>query len=208
MPAQTPHKDLSQVAVAVLAAGLAIRFGGPKLAAPLAGRPLLAWALQAALASELGPVLMVLGPGPAPLELPDHPRLQSLENPQPDQGMGTSLALAAAQAEQRQAPALVVLLGDQPLVQPSSLAAVARACLESPLKAAAASAGGRRCHPVAFGRRYYDRLAALRGDQGGRAILQELGTRLALVPVPMQSTLEVDTPGDLLRIEKLLQAGA
>ncbi|MFH1035288.1 MAG: NTP transferase domain-containing protein, partial [Pseudomonadota bacterium] len=107
--------------VALLAAGQGERFGGGKLLAPLAGRPLILHALETALASGLGRVLVVLGRDADELRavLPADPRLEVLVNPRWPRGMGTSLALAAARAQQGGAGVLAVLLGDMPLVSPA-----------------------------------------------------------------------------------------
>jgi CTP:molybdopterin cytidylyltransferase MocA/SAM-dependent methyltransferase len=53
--------DVSRVVAIVLAAGAGSRFGGGKLVAPLAGRPLVAHAVTTAMASGIGRVVVVLG---------------------------------------------------------------------------------------------------------------------------------------------------
>lgn len=193
---------------AILAAGAGARFGGGKLLAPLAGRPLLSWPVAAALAAGLDRVVVVAGAEIQTLRaaLSADPRLELIHNPDHAQGMGTSLALAAGLAQARQARWLVVLLGDMPLTAPETIAAVAAAALRSPAGAAAALAGGRRCHPVAFAARHFPALARLTGDRGGRDLLAGLGDGLALVPAPAHARLDVDTPADLGRAQALLAA--
>ncbi|CAO0824893.1 molybdenum cofactor cytidylyltransferase [Desulfarculales bacterium] len=190
----------------VLAASSAERFGGGKLAAPLAGRPLLAWAVRTALWSGLERVLVVLGPEAQALRplLPADPRLEVLFNPRHREGMGTSLALAASRAGETGAAGLAVLLGGMPLVSPFVLAAVARAALEAPAGAAAACAGEKRGYPVAFSARHFPQLTRLGGNQGGRLLLDQLVSGLALVEAPPQSFLDVDRPADLARAAGIL----
>ena len=53
---------MGRPAVAVLAAGLGTRFGGGKLEAPCAGKPLGRWAVEAVEAAGLGPGTIVTGP--------------------------------------------------------------------------------------------------------------------------------------------------
>ncbi|MBI4798529.1 MAG: NTP transferase domain-containing protein [Desulfarculus sp.] len=119
----------AQAWCAVLAAGQGARFGGGKLSADLAGRPLLLWAVEAALAAGPGRVLVVLGAGAEELRglLPADPRLEVLVNSRHQEGMGTSLARAAQAALAGGAEVLAVLLADMPLVAPATVAAVARA---------------------------------------------------------------------------------
>ncbi len=192
---------------AVLAAGAGSRFGGPKLAMPLAGRPLIHWPLRAALEAGRGPVLLVLGlHGPhLRKNLVSHPRLELIFNPSPQQGMAGSLVLAARRAQEMGAGLLVLLLGDMPLVDAGLVARVARAAREVPAGAAAARGPGRPGHPVAFSRRYFSQLAGLEGDRGARDILAGLGDGLALVDASPASQWDVDTPRDLERIRRYLQ---
>lgn len=196
----------AQAWCAVLAAGQGERFGGGKLQAHLAGRPLLLWAVATALAAGLERVLVVLGHGAEDLRalLPSDPRLEVLVNPRRQEGMGTSLAVAARRAREGGAEVLVVLLGDQPLVAPSAVQAVAQAASTAPGGAAAAKAGARRGHPVAFTRRHFAELAKLEGDQGGRALLGRLGQGVACVPAAQASLVDVDRPADLERVRALL----
>jgi probable selenium-dependent hydroxylase accessory protein YqeC len=166
-----------------------------------------------ALAAGLGRVLVVLGDraeevaqalsADLPVDLSAAPRLTIVRNPDHAQGMGTSLALAARLALEGGAEVLVVILADQPLVQPATIAQVARAALTAPGGAAAAWAGGQRGHPVAFARRHLAELARLRGDEGGRALLARLGDGVALVPAAEASLLDVDRPSDLAQAERL-----
>lgn len=195
---------------AILAAGRGERFGGGKLAVPLGGRPLLLWALEAALWSGLERVLLVLGQSAEALRplLPADPRLEVLVNPRHQEGIGTSLALAAARAQAAGVSGLAVLLGDMPLVSPCLLAAVATAALSAPAGLAAASLPGRRGHPVAFAARHLPDLMLLVGDEGGRKLLERQTQGLALVPAPPASQRDVDRPEDLASVEILLYESA
>lgn len=187
---------------AVLAAGSASRYGRPKLLEGLAGRPLLAWPVAAALEAGLDRVLIVTPEDHQALlaALPPDPRLIFLPNPRHRQGMGTSLALAAGRAREMNAAALVVLLGDMPLVRAKVVRAVAEAALGSPAGAAAADRGGRPGHPVAFAARHLPELARLEGDAGGRSLLVRLGPKVALVAAEAECFADVDRPEDLKAI--------
>lgn len=190
----------------VLAAGSGLRFGGAKQLAPVAGRPLITWAVDAALASGLERVVVVLGHQGDEVAgvLPSSQRLEIIRNPHHEQGMGASLALAARWCLANKSEVMAVLLGDQPLVQAETISQVARAAQASPSGAAAASIDGRRTHPIAFSRKHFAELADLSGDQGGRALLDRLGDALSLVPADPASGLDVDHPQDLAQVQELL----
>ena len=103
---------MAKPAVAVLAAGRGARFGGNKLAALCAGKPLGRWALDAAEAAGLGPGTVVTGSEAAVFAA----SWQVLVNPEPAAGLGCSLALAARDALAHGERSLLVLLADMPLV--------------------------------------------------------------------------------------------
>lgn len=112
-----------------------------------------------------------------------------------DGGMGESLAHAVGHSLPR-ADAWLVALGDMPHVQPSTIAALARA-VESGAAIAAPFSGGRRGNPVAFGSPHRDALLALAGDQGARAIVgaNEVTEVQVADPGIFQ---DIDTPADML----------
>ena len=193
---------------AILAAGESSRFGGGKQLALLGGKPLICWALEAALASGLSGVLLVVGHHGDGVRavLPDDSCLEVLENPDPQEGMGSSLALAARRARELDAAGLVMLLGDMPFVASQSIVQVVRAAQEAEAGIAAGAVEGKTSHPVAFTRRHFDELAGLGGDKGARDILDRLGAGVALVEVAPESRLDVDTPGDLRRALAIYKA--
>src|SRR5262245_9788344 len=111
---------MAELRVAVLAAGRGERFGGGKLEAMCAGKPLGRWALEAAEAAGLGPGTIVTGPAGVSFG----GTWARLVNPRPEQGLGSSLALAAQAALDDQAKMLLVLLADMPLVTADYLRAL------------------------------------------------------------------------------------
>ena len=112
--ADAPH-------VAVLAAGRGSRFGGGKLEANCAGKPLGRWALDAVAGAGLGPDIIVTGPDGVSFA----DGWSALVNPHPERGLGSSLALAANVARDADAPSLLVLLADMPLVSSAYLRGLA-----------------------------------------------------------------------------------
>lgn len=192
----------------MLAAGEGSRFGGGKQLALLDGKPLVRWPVEAALASGLAGVLVVVGHHAAHVRqvLPHDPRVEIIENPKPEDGMGGSLALAARRARELDAAGMVMLLGDMPLVNPTTIAQVAQAAQKAPAGAAAGSVKGKRSHPVAFAKRHFEELSGLGGDKGARDVLARLETGLALVMVAPETRFDVDKPEDLARALELWKA--
>ena len=193
------HGSTKPWLVAVLAAGQGSRFGGGKQLALLGGRPLVRWPVDAALASGLHGVLVVVGYHASQVRqaLPRDSRVEIIENPEPAEGMGSSLALAASRARELEAAGLVMLLGDMPFVTPQTIAKVAKAAETAPAGAAAGSVDGKRSHPVAFSSRHFSELCGLGGDKGARDVLASLANGLALVEVAPETRIDVDNPEDL-----------
>ena len=176
---------------AVLAAGDGSRFGGPKLLVDFRGRPLVAWALDAALDAGLDETVVVIGGQALGAVVPDG--ITVLDNPRWAAGQATSLQVAVARAEAAGHDAVVIGLGDSPLVVAEAWRAVAAS--DAPM--ATAEYDGRPRPPVRLARSVWD-LLPTDGDEGARVLLRERADLVARVPCA-GDPLDVDTEGDLER---------
>ena len=192
-------------AAILLAAGSGRRFGGGKLLADFQGRPLLAGALEAALASPALDIVLVTGAqaeavGAAARSVAEArgeaARLRIVHAADHAEGMGASLR-AGARALPPDAAGVFVFLGDMPKVPPAILPRLAQAVRQG-AAAAAPMYGGRRGHPGLVGRGLLPAPARLSGDEGARAVLAELGGRMAFVDTDDPGVcFDVDRPEDL-----------
>jgi CTP:molybdopterin cytidylyltransferase MocA len=164
---------LAEAGCIVLAAGAGRRFGGPKQVARWRGRPLLEWALDAALGVPvLHPVVVVLGAHAetvrAAVDLSAvHVALA------PDWHEGQAASLRAGVAAVGDVAAAVVLLADMPFVT-AQVVAGALDHLRDGCDAVRTTYRGRPGHPVVLGPSVLDRVGALRGDVGARVLLREV----------------------------------
>jgi CTP:molybdopterin cytidylyltransferase MocA len=184
------------VGAAVLAAGGGSRFAvGPeaahKLLADWRGRPLVWWAAAHAVASGLDPVWVVTGAVELDDALPEGAAV--LPNPRWAEGQALSLQVAVAAARAAGLSALVVGLGDQPMVAPDAWSAVARS--EAPV--AVATYDGRRRNPVRLAAAVWD-LLPVTGDQGARILIDQRPDLVQEVPC-QGDPADIDTREDLLR---------
>lgn len=184
---------MAEPLVAVLAAGRGERFGGGKLDAPCAGKPLGRWALDAAEAAGLGPGTIVVGPAGAGYAA----GWTMLVNPAPEAGLGSSLALAARAALDQRAEALLVLLADMPLVEPAFLRRLAAAAPP----AATRQPDGRAGVPALLDRALLEKAAMLTGDRGAGPLL----SGATLLDPPPGTLRDVDTAEDLAKVECVLR---
>ncbi len=176
--------------VIVLAAGRGERFsasGGSthKLAALLAGRPVLEHVLAAVRASGL----------------PHHLVQADVSRP----GMGDSIA--AGVRATADAPGWLILPGDLPLVRADTLRAVAAALGQHAVVVPVYQ--GARGHPVGFSAACRDALLDLKGNQGAAPVLRVYKAINSVAFVALDDSgivTDVDTVEDLARAEALLAA--
>jgi molybdenum cofactor cytidylyltransferase len=187
---------METVRVAVLAAGESKRFGTQKLLAPWRGRPLVSHCLRAAQRACPGRVLLVSGHEAEAIEAVSAGDTDVfVRNPGFAGGIGTSIA-AAADACPPGTGALLIVLGDQPLVTADHLRALVAAWDRAAHSIVASAYADTFGPPVLLGRAYFGALAALNGDQGAKRILQEF--RNHVVTVEFQpAAIDVDSSGDL-----------
>jgi len=198
------------VAVIVLAAGLSRRMGEPKLLLDLGGRPLLAHAVERACRSRCSPVVVVVSErlrAHADAWLPPGPNgadVRIIVNDDPAAGMSSSLRLGV-EAVPPWARAAIVALGDQPLVPADAFDRLAEAYMETGAPIVMASYRGRTAHPVLFDRSLFPELLAVKGDRGGRDVIERHRDRVRTVTFddPL-AVADVDTPRDLEALREAL----
>ena len=189
-----------RVGAAVLAAGGGSRFvgPGPKLLAEVRGRPLVAWAVGAAVESGLTPVFVVSGavdlvPVLEPFGLSD--QVIVVDHAGWADGQATSLARAVQAAEVAGLSALVVGLGDQPFIPAEAWRRVAGASVAHPILVA--TYGGLRRNPVGLHRTAWSELST-EGDEGARTLMARRPELVREVPCPGEPA-DIDTLEDLTR---------
>lgn len=179
-----------RVVAILLAAGRATRFGGDKMGADLAGRPLAHHAADT-LASIGFARLIAVGRTPF-----DHPRFEPIMNPAPERGQSSSIALGVAAAMRAAPDAILIALGDMPSITASHLRALLDAYTDGGIVASAS--GGPPSPPALFAATHASALCALTGDRGARGLLETA----VLVQTQGAILADVDTPADLARIRK------
>ena len=195
-----------KVAGIVLGAGLSTRFGADKLSAPLHGKPLVHWALEAALGSSLAQVVVVARPGLAASLRETFPQASVVVNHASEQGQASSLRLGLAALGPEISHALF-LLADQPLITPALIDSFVAAAVTG--HDLAALAGEERpLPPTLFGRRYFEQLSRATGDAGGRGVLQEHKDQVLTLPpnFPLAG-LDIDQPDHLAQAAMALGQG-
>ena len=192
----------------VLAAGQSERYGSEnKLLQPLAGDPLVVHAVRTAVAAPLDGVTVVLG-------YEAHIVRETIESAAGDwsgagdtaidfrqndafrEGQSTSLACGVAAAAEREADAVLVLLGDMPDVSVETVGLLVDSYARTTHDALAAAFDGARGNPVLFDSLHFDALRDVEGDTGGREILLETADAIAVETGDPGVLRDVDRPSE------------
>jgi len=180
------------IALIVLAAGRASRFGGGKLSALLAGKPVIAHVAAATAALPLAHRILIAAPA-----VPALPGFTRVTLDPPNAPQSRSLALGVAAAQEAEADAVLIALADMPLVPAAHFAAMLAAFDGDRLTSIC---NGQPLPPALLGARHFPALLALTGDRGAGALLRD-APALALTAA---QALDIDTPEDLARAQALL----
>ncbi|MBA3687435.1 MAG: nucleotidyltransferase family protein [Chloroflexi bacterium] len=188
--------DARGVGAVILAAGMSRRFGSPKQLVVIGGKTLVEHALDAAMAADLAPVVAVVPVWLSPLADPAYRQLRWILNPFPERGMSLSLRLGFCELGD-EVDAAMILLGDQPALDPETISAILRARLERPLVAAVAERIA--APPILIERSHFHLIDDLAGDVGLRQLIRSNPDLVYRVPVAGHP-LDLDTPEDLGRM--------
>ncbi len=177
----------------VLAAGEGSRFAGPvhKLRTEFRDRPLVRWAVDAALEAPLAAVYVVLGAEDLSDLLP--PEVTIVMNHDWDRGQAWSLQAGVRTAEIDGHTAVVVGVADQPFVGAEAWRRVA----EAPGSIVTAVYGARRRPPVKLDEAVWP-LLPLDGDEGARHLMRRHPEMVRAVACPGDPS-DIDTLEDLKR---------
>jgi molybdenum cofactor cytidylyltransferase len=188
-----PHST----AAIILAAGSSSRMGGGrhKLLLPLDGRPVLAHVIDAALASQARPIIIVLGHEADKVRtlitsFTSHSDIIIVENDKYLQGMSTSMyiglqTLISNGYKKGEASFVVdsvlMMLGDQPMITSQVIDTLIFAYRATGKHIVAPLYGGKRGNPVLFDMSLFPELLEVTGDEGGRTVLERHPQELELV---------------------------
>ena len=200
--------DFPTLAAILLAAGSSRRYGADnKLLAEIDGAPLILRAAQALTSTLFHEIIIVTGHDAELVSRAVRPlgtTMLFVHNPQFNDGMGRSIAVGVA-ALSANVDGVLIAQADMPDVDTSLVAALCQRFLAAgrdvitvPWIASDGASGGRQGNPVIWPRRLFPDLAALSGDQGGKALIQAEGDAVERVIIHDSSAAtDIDTPAQL-----------
>lgn len=198
----------TEVSAIVLAAGMSTRIGSPKQLLEIGGKPLLAIALETLGRSQIQEIVVVLGASADLIRRQvDLDGTKVVVNEAYHEGMGTSLRVGLA-AVNPHAKAALVVLADQPFLQPSTIDALIDQHDEHQPQIAIPLYRGFRGNPVLLDRSVFPELAGLSGDIGCRAVFGDHTENILKVPVNDPGILlDVDTKADYENLQDTHERG-
>jgi molybdenum cofactor cytidylyltransferase len=185
-----------RVAALILAAGRSTRMGATnKLLAEVDGIPMVLRAVNAALASRATSVTVVLGHQAERLvPLLEGRPLRIVHNPDPDQGLSSSLR-AGLSALPDEADAVLVQLADMPRIRATHLDRLIEAFDPAAPRIVVPEYLGQRGNPVLWPRAFIEQMSAIHGDRGARELLERHAGDLRRVVFDDDAVrFDVDTP--------------
>lgn len=183
---------LAGVGIVILAAGASTRLGRPKQLLRLDGRTVLQHVVDAAEAVQPDRVVVVVGYAGREIEAslaPGHHTI--VHNPAASRGQSTSLAAGLGALDEHIGRA-VILLGDQPRIDPDVIRRVAVG--DGPIRRARYR--DRPGHPVAFDAALWPELIMIAGDRGARDLLRQTVHPIHEASVDADAPLDLDTDAD------------
>lgn len=196
-------------AIVILAAGESSRMGQPKQLLQINGKSLLRHAIEEAIGSNLGPVIVVLGAFAEQIEK----ELQALEiktifNPDWQQGMGTSIqkGIQEVQKEYAYCHGAILMLSDQPYANAALLKSLLQTHLSTQKSIVASSYQGTLGVPAYFHHAYFPLLSQLEGSIGARKLIQQHKDQVASVDFP-SGKFDIDTPEDYKKTKEKIEGG-
>ena len=171
--AEASSLAIGGVAIAVLAGGRGSRLDAkvPKPLLEARGRPLVAWALEAAMDSGLRPVVLVTGYRSGAVAAAAPAGVVVVRAARWKAGIAHSLRAGLMALDGwSQVTAVCVGLADQPRVGPDAYRRLAMAHRDG-AELAVATYGGKRANPVLLGRSLWAEACKLTGDVGARTLM-------------------------------------
>ena len=185
------------ISAIILAAGESKRMGKPKLLMPLGKSTILEQTIDNLLNSAVGEVTIVLGhrAGEMVKKIASKP-VKIAENRNYRQGMSTSIITGLNLIDDR-AEAVMLVLADQPFVDSQTINSLIEQFHAHNKGIVFPAYQGRRGHPIIFSIKYKAELLSLKGDIGGREIIEKHPDDTLKVAVNSPSiNIDIDTLSD------------
>jgi molybdenum cofactor cytidylyltransferase len=198
---------MMRVAAILLAAGKSTRMGRNKLLIKLCGKRLIDHILDALEAIQVSEIVVVLGHEPDKIINALKSRLGRLKiviNNEYEKGMFSSFKTGLRKISS--ADAILVLLGDQIILEPNFLNLMIRELENNKGKVLIVSPiyKGKKGHPLLFSKELFTEILRMKETETIRDIVHRHKDSLLTIEAKKWTIKDIDTPEDLTKATKLL----
>jgi molybdenum cofactor cytidylyltransferase len=166
------NKGQIMISAILLGAGESKRMGFDKLSLPWGKKTVFERCLQTLLRSQVQELVIVRSLRSKRVTGTYHgKKVKIVMNPRPTRGMSSSIR-EGVQAVRRGSNGILIALGDQPFLRTRTIDALIRAFGREKERIIVPAFRGRTGHPVIFHKAYRRELMNLKGDVGGRSIIE------------------------------------
>ncbi len=192
----------------ILAAGEGKRMGKVKLTLPLGDKKLIEWVLQAVKLAPLDKYFLVVRPEDKEMiKIGKKWGAEIVLNYEYKSGMSSSIKKALHQISPEELEGFFVILGDQPLINPSLLFKMLRAFTLDKKEIVVPFYKEKQGNPVFFDGYWKDELMKLSGDVGGRALIKAHPERIKRFKISDESILlDIDREEDYEKMKSIFDS--
>jgi molybdenum cofactor cytidylyltransferase len=192
----------------ILAAGEGKRMGKVKLTLPLGDKQLIEWVLQAVKLAPLDKYFLVVRPEDKEIiKIGESWGAEIVLNPEYRSGMSSSIRKALDQISSEVVEGIFVVLGDQPLINPSIIYKMLKAFTPGKREIVVPFYKDKQGNPVLFDNYWKEELMKLSGDVGGRVLIKAHPERIKRVKIPDESIfLDIDREEDYEKIKSIFNS--
>ena len=189
--------DRVNISAILLGAGESKRMGTDKLSLPWGKETVLEHCLRILLRSEVQEVILVISNlAQWKQNRCNNPKIRVVLNPRYREGMSTSIR-KGLQALDHRSQGVLIALGDQPRLKTRTINRLIHAFSLGKGKIVIPSFQKKMGHPVIFHRQYERELKGLKGDVGGRSIIERHPQEVIKVRVRSEGVIrDIDTRKD------------
>ncbi len=182
----------------ILASGYSKRMGKDKLLIEVEGRRIIEWAIKSCYESKLDKTILIYRIKEVK-ELGDKYSIKTIYNPAAYLGQSEGIKLGIREGK---ADAYMFLMGDQPFIRTEYINLLIEEHEKEKSKIIIPYYNGKKGTPTIFPSLFKEELMKVKGDKGGREIIEEYDFLVKKVYINDEKAgLDIDTEFDLERIE-------
>ncbi|WP_432714183.1 nucleotidyltransferase family protein [Pedobacter sp.] len=188
--------------IIILAAGNSSRLGQPKQLLAYRGKTLLRLTMDAALASDFRPIIMVLGAYAGEIsKRHSTPEITCVINENWEEGMSSSIAIGLEALLKQQADVgnAIISVADQAFINAGIFESLAKTHEAKGKNIVACAYAETKGTPTLFNKKYFEQLLSLTGNRGAKHIFEQHPEDLETIDFEL-GHIDIDTATDYINL--------